>query len=87
MRSVFVKVVNESYEHQLTNLEAPVDLIWGEDDQEVPFERAVLAHRVLRESGCEVRLERVGGVGHDLPLLRPDVLRRAVERMLGESGQ
>lgn len=82
MRDVFVKVVNESYEDQLSKLVAPVALIWGEEDREVPVQRAAVVHRTLQESACQVRLETVPGVGHDLPLSRPEVLRTAVERML-----
>ena len=83
MREAFVKLVNESYEEQLRTLAVPVDLIWGEEDREVPLHRAAAAHRTLQETGCQVRLETIPGVGHDLPLRRPDVLRQAVERMLG----
>lgn len=83
MRETFVKLVNESYEEQLRILAVPVDLIWGEEDQEVPVERAAAALRTLQEADCKVRLVTVPGVGHDLPLRRPDVLRQAVERMLG----
>ena len=83
MRETFVKVVNESYGSQLRTVAGPVDLIWGEEDREVPVEGAAAARRALQEAGCQVRLETVPGVGHDLPLRRPDVLRQAVERMLG----
>lgn len=83
MREVFVRVVNESYETQLGTLAGSVDLIWGEDDREVPVEGAAVVRRTLQEAGCQVRLQTVPGVGHDLPLRRPDVLRQAVDRMLG----
>ena len=87
MRSVLVKVVNESYEEQLNATSVPVDLIWGADDQQVPVERARLAHRRLEESGCEVRLRILEGVGHDLPLSRPQVLGEAIQRMLRGAGR
>ena len=78
MRDVLVKVVNESYESQLDALSLPVHLVWGAQDTEVPVERARQAYGRLRESGCEVWLREVDGVGHDLPLSRPDVLREAI---------
>lgn len=87
MRDVLVKVVNESYEEQLDALSVPVDLIWGADDREVPVEGARLAHRRLRESGCRVSLQTLDGVGHDLPLSRPQVLRESIRLMLGEAGR
>ncbi len=87
MRNVLVKVVHESYEEQLDGLSVPVDLIWGADDREVPVERARLAQRRLRESGCEVRLRTLNGAGHDLPLARPEVLREAIQLMLGGAGR
>ena len=87
MRDVLVKVVNESYEEQLDTLSVPVDLIWGTDDREVPVERARLAYRRLREGGCRVRLQTLDGAGHDLPLSRPQVLREAIQLMLGGAGR
>lgn len=83
MRETFVKLVNESYEDQLRKLVVPVDLVWGEEDREVPVDAASAALRTLQETDSRVRLETVPGAGHDLPLSRPDVLRQAVERMLG----
>jgi len=87
MRDVLVKVVNESYEEQLDALAVPVDLIWGADDREVPVDRARLAHRRLEEANCEVRLRIVDGVGHDLPMSRPEVIRQAIEPMLRGAGR
>lgn len=87
MRDVLVKVVNESYEDQLDVLSLPVHLVWGAQDREVPVERARQAYRLLRESGCEVWLREVDGVGHDLPLSRPDILRDAIQVMLEGTGQ
>ena len=86
MRDVLVKVVNESYEEQLDALSLPVHLVWGAQDREVPVERARQAYRRLRESGCEVWLREVDGVGHDLPLSRPDILREAILLMQEGTG-
>ena len=84
MRDVLVKVVNESYEQQLDTLALPVDLIWGAEDREVPLESARSALRRLEETDCQVRLETIPQVGHNLPLSRPEVLVDAIRRMLQE---
>ncbi len=81
MRQVLVKVVNESYEDQLDMLSVPIDLVWGQDDTEVPVERARAAYRRLREAGCPVRLEVIPETGHNLPLRRPRILADSVRRM------
>ena len=85
MRDVLVKVVNESYEHQLGRLVSPVHLLWGADDREAPVETARVAHRILTEAGVAVQLDVIPGVGHDLPLTRPDILGTALDRMLEQT--
>lgn len=79
MRSVLVKVVNESYEEQLRALTVPVRLVWGEDDTEVPVAVARRAEEILVAAGIPVAVDVVPGVGHHLPTQRPDVLRQAIE--------
>ncbi|HKX74372.1 MAG TPA: alpha/beta hydrolase [Acidimicrobiia bacterium] len=78
MRQVLVRVVNESYEAELQNLEVPVHLIWGEDDREVPLEVASRALDLLHRHGGTAVLEVVPGAGHLLPLEAPEALRRAI---------
>lgn len=78
MRDILVKVVNESYESQLSALSSPVRLIWGEDDREVPVSVAETARSLIRDASLEVLPE----VGHFVTAQAPDALRRAIEDAL-----
>lgn len=78
MRDVLVRVVNESYEDQLTEIPNPVLLLWGENDQEVPVRIAEAADSILSNSTIEV----VPGVGHMLPLESPSRLRASIDEAL-----
>lgn len=79
MRDILVKVVNESYERQLSLIRAPVSLLWGANDTEVPVAVAEKASAILPEASLEV----LEGVGHFVPMERPDALRRAVLEAVG----
>ena len=78
MRQVLVRVVNETYEEQLAAIRCPTELLWGDDDAEVPLEVAEAACRLLADANLTV----VAGGGHLVPLTAPDQLRAAVERHL-----
>jgi pimeloyl-ACP methyl ester carboxylesterase len=78
MRDILVKVVNESYEGQLSRIDQPVTLIWGQNDREVPVSVAETASALLSDSALEV----LPAVGHMVPLEAPAVLRAAVDRAL-----
>jgi pimeloyl-ACP methyl ester carboxylesterase len=78
MRDILVKVVNESYEGQLSRLAEPVTLIWGEDDADVPVSVAEAAQALIDESSLEV----LRGVGHFVPLEAPEALRYAIDEAL-----
>ncbi len=82
MRQVLVRVVNESYETELSQLGMPVYLLWGEGDLEVPPGIARQVEAILRQGGNPPRLEVIPGVGHLLPVEAPDALRQAVEATL-----
>lgn len=79
MRGVHVRVVNESYEEQLAAVTCPVELVWGDDDVEVPVSVAEAAMALLTHA----RLTVVPGAGHLTPLTAPDALRVAVLRLRG----
>ena len=81
MRGVHVRVVNESYDGQLAAIRAPVELVWGDDDAEVPVGVAEAALARL----ADARLTTVAGAGHLTPLTAPAALRDAVVRHLGPS--
>jgi pimeloyl-ACP methyl ester carboxylesterase len=76
MRSVLVKVSQEDYLPQLKAIRCPVDLVWGDDDREVPLE---IAERIKAEVPT-ARLTVVPGAGHLTPLTIPQELRSAIER-------
>jgi pimeloyl-ACP methyl ester carboxylesterase len=82
MRDIFVKVVNESYEAELAQLEAPTRLVWGSEDQEVPVPVAERALEILEASGVDATLEVVTGSGHMLPTQEPETLRRVVDSLM-----
>lgn len=78
MRDILVKVVNESYEGQLSRIRQPVHLLWGENDREVPVSIAESASALLSDSTLEI----LPGVGHLVPTEAPEALRAAVEKAL-----
>lgn len=78
MRDILVKVVNESYEGHLARITSPVQLIWGEDDTDVPVSVAEAAQALI----ADVTLEVVPDVGHFVPIQAPEVLRGAIEKAL-----
>lgn len=81
MRAVHVRAVNETYEAELAALSCPVELVWGDDDAEVPPAVAEAAGALV--PGAALHL--VPGVGHLTPLTAPAALRAAVERRLAAS--
>ena len=64
MRDVLVISVNESYEEELSRLEVPVTLLWGEEDREVPVE---VARRASARITTTHTLQSLQGVGHLVP--------------------
>lgn len=82
MRGVHVTVVNETYEPQLRAIGAPVELVWGDDDAEVPVAVAEEALRLLDRAALTV----VPGAGHLTPRTAPDALRAAVLRVREATG-
>ncbi|MCU1364279.1 MAG: hydrolase, alpha/beta hydrolase fold family [Acidimicrobiaceae bacterium] len=81
MREVLVASVNESYETELSSLELPVTLLWGENDYEVRPDVARRAGTLLRRPPT---LVVVSGVGHLLPLEAPEELTNAVVKALAQ---
>ena len=78
MRDVHVRAVNESYDEVLAGLSCPVELVWGEDDGDVPLAVA----EALRDRVPGAVLRTVAGAGHLTPLTAPAELRSAVDRLL-----
>jgi pimeloyl-ACP methyl ester carboxylesterase len=77
MRSVLVAATNEDYEGQLADLRGPVELVWGELDDQAPLS---LARRAAESLGDRATLTVVPGVGHFVPTVAPDALASAIAR-------
>lgn len=78
MRDILVKVVNESYEGQLSRISTHVHLLWGEHDTEVPVAVAESAAALIRDVSIEV----LPGVGHLIPTQAPAALHDAIAKAL-----
>jgi pimeloyl-ACP methyl ester carboxylesterase len=79
MRDVLVVSVNESYEEELSRLDVPVTLLWGERDCEVPVEVATRASALLTTTHT---LQSLAGVGHLVPSEAPDDLANVVGALI-----
>jgi pimeloyl-ACP methyl ester carboxylesterase len=75
MRDVLVASVNESYEDELSNLDVPVTMLWGEEDREVPVE---VARRASARLTTTHTLQSLQGVGHLVPSEAPHELANVV---------
>ncbi|MFP5376805.1 MAG: alpha/beta fold hydrolase [Acidimicrobiia bacterium] len=78
MRAVHVRAVNEAYDDLLPRVACPVELVWGDDDADVPLAVAEAARGLLPDATLHV----VPGAGHHTPLTAPGALREAVVRRL-----
>lgn len=54
MRSVLVKTVNEDLRKYLPEIDAPVLLIWGENDADTPASDGKLMEKLIRDAGLVV---------------------------------
>jgi pimeloyl-ACP methyl ester carboxylesterase len=78
MRDVLVTAVNESYEHELSELDLPVSLVWGAEDLDVPL---WIPERAMQLLGGSATLEVIEDAGHFLPTTHPEALRSAIEAL------
>ena len=83
MRSVLVRVVNESYDAQLAAIGCPVALFWGSGDRAVPPSTIEKACRLLT---APTAADVVEGAGHDVHLEAPDRLRAMLDKVLQTPG-
>jgi pimeloyl-ACP methyl ester carboxylesterase len=81
LRDILVANVNESYEPELSSLNVPVTLLWGENDRDVPLDVAIRAGALLRGPHSLLVLP---GIGHLLPLEAPEELTNAVVKALAQ---
>jgi pimeloyl-ACP methyl ester carboxylesterase len=83
MRSVLVRVVNESYDAELAAIRCPVALLWGGNDRAVPPAMVEKASRLLT---VPTTAEVVDGAGHDVHLEAPDRLLAMLEEVIQTPG-
>lgn len=76
MRDVLVTVVNETYESQLRRISQPVELVWGQNDDQVPTEVAERTAQMLAIAHLTV----LDGIGHFVPTEAPEAIVAAVRR-------
>ena len=50
MRKFFVKVVNTHYNKKIKEIEIPTLLIWGNDDKQVPINKAKKLHKLIKNN-------------------------------------
>jgi pimeloyl-ACP methyl ester carboxylesterase len=74
IRDVLVRLLAEDYTGDMASIDCPVDLVWGEEDAEVPLEVAERAQRMM----ALARLQTLPGVGHLVPTEAPRELLRAI---------
>ncbi len=79
MRDIFVTLVAEDYSDAISRLKCPVELVWGDNDTEVPL---VVAHKIQAAVPGGAHLVICEGAGHMTPLTVPAELRAAVARLL-----
>ncbi len=82
MRDILVKVVNESYEPQLRDMQSQVLLLWGDMDGEVPVSVARATAEVIGRTGDTPELRVLEGVGHYVPIEAPEELRKVIDSVL-----
>jgi pimeloyl-ACP methyl ester carboxylesterase len=78
MRQVLVRLLAERYDEPLSALRCAVELVWGDDDKEVPLSVAEAVASAV--PGAVLTVSH--GAGHLTPLSAPDSLRQAVDRAL-----
>lgn len=79
LRESLVKIINESYEPELSDLKCPVTFLWGENDTAAPVETAYDSEKFVPSSlGVEV----VIGATHDVHIEHPDSFRDRIELMI-----
>lgn len=77
MRDTLVRIVNQDVAELLPQLEVPIELIWGEEDRDVPVEVATQAAELARFAS----LTRLPGIGHDTPRDAPEEIRAVLNRL------
>jgi pimeloyl-ACP methyl ester carboxylesterase len=74
MRDVFVRLIGEQYADAMAAVDCRVDLVWGEEDTEVPLEVAVRSQPMFPSA----TLVTLPGIGHLTPTEAPGDLRQVI---------
>ncbi|MXW62972.1 MAG: alpha/beta hydrolase [Acidimicrobiaceae bacterium] len=77
MRETLIKVVNESYETELTQIRCPTAFVWGRADSAAPVEDARQAQQIVEGS---ILVER--DCGHDIHLQHPSLFVELIDRLV-----
>ena len=54
MKKFFINVVNEHFDKQVKNIDIPVYLIWGDNDKQVPLNKAKKLKKLIKHSELHV---------------------------------
>jgi pimeloyl-ACP methyl ester carboxylesterase len=77
LRDILVTVTNEVYEEPLRQSLCPIELVWGDDDDQAPVALARAAAEML---GPRANLVLVPAAGHMTPITAPAAIREAIVR-------
>ncbi len=81
MRDTLVRVVNEDVAALLPRMQVPLELLWGEEDRDVPIHVATDTVRLAPAAN----LTRLAGVGHDTPTEAPEAIRAVLSRLASDA--
>jgi pimeloyl-ACP methyl ester carboxylesterase len=80
MRGVLVRVISENYRDDLALVEAPVRMVWGENDTQAPADAGLAASKLI----AKATFREVPGAEH---LLEGDLAAAVREELLGLLGE
>lgn len=78
MRKIFLNTVNEDLLPEVSAIQKPVLMIWGEKDQEVPLSQA----RQMKEKLSNAKLVVIPGAGHFVHTDEPETVAREIGAFL-----
>lgn len=70
MRNIMSKILTEDLSDKLHNVVVPTLILWGEQDRQTPLTQAKVIKNLIPKSELEV----VKGAGHNLPLIKPELV-------------
>ena len=76
LRDTLVMAVNDDLKSILPYIETKVELVWGEEDKEVPLQVALDSNDIIPNSELTV----IPGVGHNVLLSNPEILVGVIKK-------